>query len=679
MSPEVELLTLISLMHTTLAAYHSVARKGILLDFVFWILPMLACIILPDRSVQTHLLFLGVLLANGFKQFSVERKKPTQRRLHPELCLMRGHIMLMVTISIFACDFSFFPSRFLKTKQYGVSLMDVGIGSFLYHNGMVSVRLSRRKLLRNAATNLLLGTIRLCTIRYFSYAVDITEYGRDMNFYFVLAATYMLFAAVNSKYNFYTALLLTTAHQVLLECGLGDYVFNKRRDSILDLNKEGVVGIAPSLAIFLLSNRVGHIVFASEDNLTKAARIFFCGILFLYGYSFTSERAAVSRRLGNVSYVLWIMLVHTVQLFLCYVSCAVGIRASFVHSFCSENMLFVFLWSNILVLVANLCCSLGKLDFYTSAVCNIAYTVLVFVVPVYAVRLRFAFRARETMNEQQIEQLLKNNVNSMNDYTEEEIKSIARRYYKNNKGVICKHLGLYTRKCELEDGILSFFCERYRKQSHIERKLVECRFKFGKGSVLVPMEFVALMEVMLKKNCKDIGLFRKPSCVADSQESLNVLIRSVERGDSLETILRKLNRYNPTILSGNFKYALSNFPCTIFPPKFLNSVLKITTVEDEEEKYILSKYILLKMPRVNRSILEAITKFFEIVHDITTNGGVNYVGNLDLRGYGTVIMPDLFLSSEKNLSFRDLTDLAEYAGYLIVNFKKLIDVAEIQS
>lgn len=285
----------------------------------------------------------------------------------------------------------------------------------------------------------------------------------------------------------------------------------------------------------------------------------------------------------------------------------------------------------------------------------------------------------ETMNEEQIKRLLKDNVNSMNDYTEEEIRSIAGIYYKKNKSVICKHFGFFTRTCELEDNCLSLLCERYRSQCYIKKNLVECRFKFGKGKILVPLEFVALMEMMLKKDCKDIGLFRKPSCIVDSRDSQRVLMRAVERGDSLESILKKLSRYDPIILSGNFKYVLSNFPCTIFPSKFLSSVLKITAVEDDDEKYILSKYVLLKMPRENRSILEAITKFFEIVHDITTSGGVNYVGNLDLKGYGTVIMPNLFLNNEKNISFRDLMDLADYAGYLIVNFRNLIDITEIQS
>ena len=303
--------------------------------------------------------------------------------------------MLMVTISIFACDFSFFPNKFLKTKQYGISLMDVGIGSFLYHNGVVSVRLSRRKLLKSVAANVFLGMLRLFTIRYFDYVVDITEYGRDLNFYFVLAITYMLFAVVNSRYNFYTALFLTSMHQMLLKYGLGDYVFKTKRAGVLDLNKEGIVSVVPSLAIFLFSSEAGCIMFADEDDLTKVAKIFFYGILFLYGYSFTSEKITVSRRLGNASYVLWMVLLHTIQLFLYCMLSVLGIQTSFLQNFISENMLFIFLWSNVLVLISNLYCDLGKLCSRMSVICNIGYIILVFIVPAYANRLYIAFRTKK--------------------------------------------------------------------------------------------------------------------------------------------------------------------------------------------------------------------------------------------------------------------------------------------
>lgn len=384
-------------MHTTLAAHNSMARRNIVTDFVFWILPTFICTIHPEKSIPMHLFFLALLFANGFKRFSITIRESVQRRSHSGLFLARAHLMLMVTIAIFACDFSFFPCRFLKTKHYGISLMDVGIGSFLYHNGVASVYLPRRKLLRSVAINVLLGTIRLATIRYFDYAVDITEYGRDLNFYFVLAITYVLFAIVNSRYNFYAALFFTCAHQVSLKCGLEDYVFRARRDNILDLNKEGIVGVIPSLTIFLFSNEIGRVMFTKESDLVKAARILFYGISFVYGYSFTSEKIEASRRLGNASYVLWIMLIHTVQLFMCHMASVLGMQTSFLQNFSSDNMMFIFLWSNVLVLVSNLCFDLQKLDYYTSVAFNIVYLVLVFVIPAYAGRICLAFRAKKRM------------------------------------------------------------------------------------------------------------------------------------------------------------------------------------------------------------------------------------------------------------------------------------------
>jgi phosphatidylinositol glycan class W len=200
--------------------------------------------VLPEKIIPTHFLFLLILIRSGFKLFKKEKSDP-QKRFYPEFNAVKGHIMLMVTIAIFACDFSSFPAKHLKTKYHGISLMDVGIGSFLYHNGIIAPKLSKRRLLKIALYNIVLGMVRTMTIRYFDYTVDITEYGRDLNFYFMLSITYLLFSVIHIC----TAWFLV--HQTLLSNGLEEYIFKEERKRFIELNKEGIFNIAPSLSIFL--------------------------------------------------------------------------------------------------------------------------------------------------------------------------------------------------------------------------------------------------------------------------------------------------------------------------------------------------------------------------------------------------------------------------------------------
>jgi len=137
-------------------------------------------------------------------------------------------MMLMTCIAILAVDFRIFPRKFAKTETYGISLMDIGVGSFIISSALVSpkaresishnTRLDKdikhaqnRHLsqdhkgtsrisallstLRSIALLLFIGVSRFVVVKALNYQEHVTEYGVHWNFFLTLALV-ALFVAV---------------------------------------------------------------------------------------------------------------------------------------------------------------------------------------------------------------------------------------------------------------------------------------------------------------------------------------------------------------------------------------------------------------------------------------------------------------------------------------------------
>ena len=271
----------------------------------------------------------------------------------PFVTVWRGGMMVITCLAILAVDFKVFPRRFAKVENWGTSLMDVGVGSFVFSAGVVSARpilkqslekvapaFSEKLLapIKHALPLIALGLIRLYSVKGLDYAEHVTEYGVHWNFFFTLGLLppfVSLFQSLSAKSPTIVAsfsLLLGSAYQLLLDStNLKLYILTAPRTDLLSQNREGIFSFTGYLAIYLAGQAIGLHVLARHTNrgstptevFARRTRLLvilmmwslFWSVSFLltttYGYGLNLK---VSRRLANLPYVLWVATFNCTQL-----------------------------------------------------------------------------------------------------------------------------------------------------------------------------------------------------------------------------------------------------------------------------------------------------------------------------------------------------------------------------
>lgn len=338
--------------------------------------------------------------------------------MKPFLATYRGCMLVITCIAILAVDFKIFPRRFAKVENWGTSLMDVGVGSFVFSAGIVAARpvlkeqiSGRRQTLnarlyssaRHSLPLFILGFIRLYSVKGLDYAEHLTEYGVHWNFFFTLALLPPFVALFQSAFQLIPsfaalAILLGTIYQLVLEfTSLKTFILTAPRTDLLSKNREGIFSFFGYLAIFLAGQATGMFViprhlssdglssgFSQRKRLLATLVIWSCiwSLLYLLVTDYTfGFGLAVSRRLANLPYVLWIAAFNCFQ-----ITAFCSIETLFFPAFCQavdgkeERKSYDFATSKVLAafnrnglamfLIANLLTGLVNLTVPTLHVSN---------------------------------------------------------------------------------------------------------------------------------------------------------------------------------------------------------------------------------------------------------------------------------------------------------------------
>ncbi|ESW99376.1 Protein involved in the inositol acylation of glucosaminyl phosphatidylinositol (GlcN-PI) [Ogataea parapolymorpha DL-1] len=200
--------------------------------------------------------------------------------------------------------------------------------------------------IKNSIPLLILGAIRLSSVKTFDYQEHITEYGKHWNFFFTLSLLPLIangFAPIIDLLSpIVTGFLIMLLYEVVLtKLGLLEYILNSQREGLIGMNKEGLFSLAGYLAIYLNGISLGYTIlplFPTRENLLRVSGskdeclnnrkihafsvsptkgLFILATLFhaLYYVLDTCYLYGVSRRMANSLYVIWVCAYNYTFLF----------------------------------------------------------------------------------------------------------------------------------------------------------------------------------------------------------------------------------------------------------------------------------------------------------------------------------------------------------------------------
>lgn len=400
-------------------AFPHLSDTPVLLLAEFWFDVMLLLQAITIFSEQTTKLYINALIpAVGTVLFLVLRPKKrsnkkaaneTKTKKKPAELLgrkqfitaYRAQMMVITNLAILAVDFHDFPRRFAKVETWGTSLMDLGVGLFVFSMGLANSRAVIKKLASPPAQKqgylhliykstvkafpvLVLGLIRLISVKSLEYQEHETEYGVHWNFFITLGLLPIVLGILDPILNtvprFFVALAIGVGYEVALQAtGLTAFILTEsnRRESILTMNKEGLFSFFGYLSIFIFGQSLGSFVLTTRvtpNNLlgtytSKKKRnkwltvstvrgLVTLSVLTTILFYWAKESVLtgnISRRIANLAYILWVVNYNCIFLLgYALTEELIGPMLSTILEAINSNGLAIFLVANLLTGFVNM-------------------------------------------------------------------------------------------------------------------------------------------------------------------------------------------------------------------------------------------------------------------------------------------------------------------------------------
>lgn len=353
---------------------------ALVLDLATLVLPTYLSFVLPDARfyVQSALFMITVSMASritggGHTPNYRAQQMALDARRKPFISAHRSILMISTCLAILAVDFSVFPRAFAKCETFGISIMDVGVGSFLFANGLVSKPATKAHRAAGYSTvlwrsfvaavpPLVLGLGRLVFVKSADYQEHVSEYGVHWNFFMTLAVVSLLTSLLSlpARHGMALGFAVILGYEALLHsAGLQEYILGDERVGFVGMNKEGIFSSIGYFALFLSSMDIGARC-ATPKRYLEWRRFLFTLVRLALVYWILlwvslAVAGPISRRMVNLSYYLFCMAynVSLLSLFLA-LDLVLDPCPTLLVDAINRNQLPIFLVANVCTGVVNM-------------------------------------------------------------------------------------------------------------------------------------------------------------------------------------------------------------------------------------------------------------------------------------------------------------------------------------
>ncbi|KAL9646490.1 hypothetical protein ABK040_006549 [Willaertia magna] len=347
------------------------------------------------------------------KEEDNDNNKKNEKHI-PFISEYRHSMQISTIMAILFVDFQLFPRRLAKVETFGYSLMDAGVGSFVFSGAIVSnsarnvkAKPTLSKLLHSLLPLSGLALFRFLFVKTVNYQSHVSEYGVHWNFFttlmFISLITFIVDDLLKLTDGMIATLMIaitcTLLQQVLLSYfGMQELVLYYERNNFFLANKEGFCTLLGYLAIHFFGVSFGKFTFQFHKSRVKFYRntlifISIClSLLFILPFNYYSgynyihslrdnesslntfayqvDKAFIqennlwfsilipSRRMTNFGYIMSVAAFNVTLLTLFYlVDCKFSSFIQFpstLRDAMNFNPLFCFLFANILTGLINL-------------------------------------------------------------------------------------------------------------------------------------------------------------------------------------------------------------------------------------------------------------------------------------------------------------------------------------